>query len=272
MAAASSEQDAPRRSGFPDPSPRWALFLDFDGTLVDIAPRPQDVVVPRTLIDVLRAAHDALDGAVALVSGRPIADLDRLTVPLRLAAAGQHGLEWRTAPDGELRHLGGDPALLDNLRARFAALAQSHPGLDIEDKTCSLSVHYRMEPEAGPAVIALATEHLPPGDQLHLMLGKMVVEIKPAGIDKGHIVDKLLTEPPFAGRVPVFVGDDRTDEDGFAAVNRSGGVSLRVGPPPSWLPATCAQWECRDVAAFVGWLATLPDRLRVNAATTARPI
>ena len=123
--------------------------------------------------------------------------------------------------------------LLDDLRARFAAIARAYPAIVIEDKTWSLSVHYRTAPEAEAAIVAVATDHLPPGDHLHMIRGKMVVEVKPAGIDKGKVVGQLLTEPPFAGRVPLFIGDDRTDEDGFAVANACGGTSLRVGPPPT---------------------------------------
>lgn len=249
------------RSGFPEPSARWALFLDFDGTLVEIAARPQDVVVPCALIDTLRALVAAFDGAVALVSGRPIADIDRLIAPLQMPAAGQHGLEWRITPDGALTHHGGDPSLLDGLRRRFDALTRQYPDIDIEDKIWSLSVHYRAAPQAGPAIITMATEHLPPGDHLHMIHGKMVVEIKPAGIDKGQVVNHFLAEPPFAGRVPVFIGDDRTDEDGFAAVNSQGGVSVRVGPPPSSVAKTCARWQCTDVADLADWLASLPHTI-----------
>jgi trehalose 6-phosphate phosphatase len=249
------------RPGFPDPSPRWALFLDFDGTLAEIAPRPQDVAVPAALRGSLQALYDRLGGAVALVSGRPVADLDRLMAPLRLPAAGQHGLEWRVTPDGALRHGGGDPALLDGLRARFAAIARDHPAIIIEDKRWSLSVHYRTAPAAEAAIVAVATDHLPAGEALHMMRGKMVVEVKPTGVDKGKVIGQFLAQAPFAGRIPVFIGDDRTDEDGFAAANRQGGVSIRVGPPPATLASSLAQWQCADVAELAGWLAALPGRL-----------
>ncbi len=249
------------RQGFPEPSANWALFLDFDGTLVDIAPRPQDVAVPASLIATLQALYNAFGGAVALVSGRPIADIDRLVAPLKIPVAGQHGLEWRIAPGGKILHRGGDPALLDDLRQRFAKLAADHPGIVVEDKTWSLSVHYRAEPETGPEIIALATDHMPEGEHLHLMHGKMVAEIKPAGIDKGKVVHSFLAEPPFAGRIPVFIGDDRTDEDGFAAVNAQGGISIRVGPRPASVDTSRARWQCRDVDDLAAWLAALPEAI-----------
>lgn len=257
---------APCRPGFPAPSPHWALFLDFDGTLVDIAPRPQDVVVAPSLPRTLLALHDAFGGAVALVSGRPTADLDRLLAPARLPAAGQHGIEWRVTASGTLHHRGGDPSLLAPLRERFAAYAALHQGLVIEDKTWSLSVHYRAAPEREDEIVALATEHLPAGEELHVMHGKMVVEIKPSGIDKGNVLDMFLAEPPFAGRVPVFIGDDRTDEDGFAAVNRRDGVSIRVGPAPASIGASEAQWQCDSVDVLVRWLAALPAAIEIAAA------
>lgn len=252
------------RDGFPGQSPEWALFLDFDGTLTEIAPRPQDVTVPPALRQTLQALFDSFDGAVALVSGRPVEALDRLVAPLRLPAAGQHGLEWRVTPDGPLHHGGGDPDLLDDLRIRFAAITRDYPAIIIEDKTWSLSVHYRAAPEAESEIVAVATEHLPPGEQLHMMRGKMVVEIKPAGIDKGKVINQFLKHAPFAGRVPLFIGDDRTDEDGFAMADRLGGTSLRVGPLPVTLAASQAHWQCADVTALADWLAVLPGRVAPN--------
>lgn len=254
------DADTACRPGFPEPSARWALFLDFDGTLTDIAPRPQDVAVPAALPATLTSLSETLGGALAVVSGRRLEDLDRFLAPLRLPSAGQHGLEWRLAPGGEPDNCGGDPALLDGLREQFAAIAERWPEIVIEDKVWSLSVHYRTAPEAESAILDAAATHLPPGDDLHLFRGKKVVEVKPTGVDKGRVLDRFLAVPPFAGRVPVFIGDDRTDEDGFARVNALGGVSIRVGPPPETLAHSAAQWQCAGVDELAAWLTALPGR------------
>jgi trehalose 6-phosphate phosphatase len=189
-------------------------------------------------------------GAVALVTGRRIADLERLLRPLRLPAAGLHGLERRRA-DGSIKRAAA-PRWVAPLLPQMAEFARQHPGVVIENKKLSLAVHYRAVPAEATAVrqfvdaCAAALEH-----RATVQLGKMVVELRPAGSDKGAAIAAFMGEPPFQGRVPVFLGDDLTDEHGFDAVNRLGGVSIRVGPPAE----TAAKWALPSVEAAHAWLA-----------------
>ncbi len=227
-----------------------ALFLDFDGTLVEIAPTPAGVVIPQALRDTLAAVQEALDGAVALVSGRPIANLDRLLLPLQFAAAGEHGAEIRYWRDGEVV---SETTLPDAARDSIAALAGRLRGTELELKTASASLHYRQAPEHETAVVAGMQSLEAQLDGYALMLGKMVAELKPETVDKGLAIRDLCSRSPFAGRRPVFVGDDVTDEAGFAAVNSLGGVSVKVGD----LSASSARYALTDVAAVHEWLATL---------------
>ncbi len=206
-----------------------ALFLDVDGTLLDISQRPEDVVVPDGLGAMLESAWRALDGAMALVSGRSIADLDRLFDPLRLPAAGQHGAELRLEPRGEVVAMPARP-IDAPLRAAMAGLAREHPGVELEDKGMTLALHYRSAPGAGPSLARAVSALLAvEGQGLALCRGKMVFELRDARFTKSSAVEAFLRRPPFAGRLPVFIGDDITDEDGFAAVERHGGIAMPVG-------------------------------------------
>jgi trehalose 6-phosphate phosphatase len=229
-----------------------ALFLDVDGTLLEIAPHPDLVRVPCRLPILLAALAAARDGALALVSGRPLSELDRLFPSWRGAAAGLHGLERRRA-DGSLVR-GADAAAaraLDRLRAPLAALARERPGLLFEDKGGTIALHYRDLPQAESEIRARAEalcRMVAPA--LRLIAGKMVVEFQPRTASKAAAVAAFMAEPPFRGRPPVFLGDDTTDEDGFAEVNRRGGVSVRVGPPA----ATAARYALASVSAALQWL------------------
>lgn len=211
-------------------SPACALFLDFDGTLVDIAPQPGAVVVPSGLVPTLSALQDYLGGAVAVVSGRPIHAIDRFLHPLRLPVAGVHGAERRAA-DGVLDRLPQHP--LDTIERAATALATRHPELLVEHKDRSVAVHYRQAPHLEAECLAVMSEAIDLSPGLVLLRGKMVVEAKPGGATKGSAIEAFLREPPFAGRTPVFVGDDVTDEPGFAAVQRMGGLGVKVGEGPT---------------------------------------
>lgn len=206
-----------------------ALFLDVDGTLLDISRRPEDVIVPDNLLPMLNSAWQALQGAMALVSGRAIADLDRLFAPLRLPAAGQHGIELRLEPDGPASIMPARPVGAA-LREAVAGLARKYPGVELEDKGMTLAVHYRAVPRSG-GVLSRALHRLlaREGEGIALCRGKMVLELRDARYTKASAVEAFLQRPPFAGRLPVFVGDDITDEDGFAAVERHGGIAMPVG-------------------------------------------
>jgi trehalose 6-phosphate phosphatase len=206
--------------------PDCALFLDFDGTLVDIAPQPEAVVVPEGLVETLGHVQLFLEGAVAVISGRPIEQIDRFLQPLTLAAAGVHGAERRRA-DGSLVLLDTHP--LDEVARVADELARHHPGLRVESKRGSLALHYRNAPELESLCVSAMQAAVDASPGLALLHGKMVVEAKPGGASKGHAIEDFLREPPFAGRTPVFIGDDVTDEVGFSAVQRLGGLGVKVG-------------------------------------------
>jgi trehalose 6-phosphate phosphatase len=233
----------------PPPGRHWALFLDIDGTLLDFADRPDRVAVPAGLRDHLAAAAGRLDGALALVSGRPLADIDRLFDPLRLPASGQHGGEWRRTA-GAAPELTAGAEIPAALRGLADDLARRHRGLVVEQKSHALALHYRHAPELGPALGADLAAALEGCAGLMLMPGRLVWEIKDAGQSKGTAVDRFMAMPGFVGRHPVFIGDDRTDEDGFRAVAARGGLALPVGRlARPGLPGFA------DAAAVRAWLA-----------------
>lgn len=206
-----------------------ALFLDVDGTLLQIADRPENVHVDARLRILLTGLHTALGGAVALVSGRPLDELDRLFHPLALPMAGQHGYERRDAT-GVLHRLAAPVDELDAAAAYLEALCARHTGLLMERKDAGLALHFRMAPACAD-LARRSMEELADrlGAQFELLAGKMVFEIKPAHADKGRAVAAFMEEAPFRGRVPVFIGDDITDEFGFAAVQRAAGSAIKVG-------------------------------------------
>ncbi len=226
----------------------WALFLDVDGTLLPFVARPGDVKVPAPLLTLLGDLYDCLEGALALVSGRAISDLDRLFAPLKLPSAGVHGLERRNTRNRLLTDAGSE---LEPLRTRLAAYVQAIPGLLLEDKGLSLAIHYRQAPAEGAALEDfLASVLADCSTGLELARGKMVFEVKPCGFDKGTAIQAFMSEVPFRGRKPVFLGDDVTDEDGFAVVNSLGGLSIKVGAGA----VTAATENLPDEAAVEAWL------------------
>jgi trehalose 6-phosphate phosphatase len=206
--------------------PSCALFLDFDGTLVDIAPQPEAVVVPSPLVQTLEQLHAYLGGALALISGRPISQIDSFLKPLLLPAAGVHGAERRSA-SGEITLSATHP--MDAVEQAAVALAHAHPKLRVETKRGSIALHYRQAPELEEACIAAMKHAVEQSPGLTLLRGKKVVEAKPSGASKGAAIEAFMAEPPFAGRTPVFVGDDITDEVGFATVQRMSGLGMKVG-------------------------------------------
>jgi trehalose 6-phosphate phosphatase len=227
-----------------------AVFLDFDGTLVEITSEPGKVVVPPALKQTLARLVARCDGAVAVVSGRRLGELDRFLRPLRLPAAGVHGLE-RRRPDGSIERI-APPRWLARLLPEIDAFARAWPGVLVEKKRLSVSVHYRGAPEAAVAVddfIAARAAAL--GGRAAVQRGKMVVELRPTGHDKGTAIEAFMRDPPFRDRRPVFLGDDLTDEHGFAVVNRLGGLSIRIG---SAGPESAAVWTLPSVVAVRRWL------------------
>jgi trehalose 6-phosphate phosphatase len=242
----------------PDPRPTLptsiALFLDVDGTLLEIAPVPQAVSVSAGLRSLLHALQLSLGGALALVSGRSIADLERLFAPLRLPMAGLHGFERRDAAGICRRNPAPAAATLRCAREVMSQLAARHPGLLVEDKEFALALHYRRAPQLEAVVLEsmLALAARLQGD-LELQRGKMVLELRPAGATKAAAVSAFLAQPPFAGRVPVYLGDDLTDESAFELVTATGGLSVLVGPAR----ASAATVGLPGVTAAHEWLALL---------------
>ncbi|MBW4053220.1 MAG: trehalose-phosphatase [Proteobacteria bacterium] len=231
-----------------------ALFLDVDGTLIDIAATPEAVSVPAELREQMHGLALASGGAVALVSGRAIANLDALFAPLTLPAAGLHGFEQRGASGVCRRRDAPSTAALEVARGAMLQIARQHPGLLVEDKQFALALHYRGVPQLEDTVLAAMREVAARvGDEFDLQRGKMVVELRPARATKAQAVAAYLEEAPFAGRMPVFLGDDLTDEPAFELVNRRGGLSVLVGAPR----ASAARARLADVAAVRAWLAEL---------------
>ena len=211
------------------PADRWALFLDLDGTLVEYAPEPNAVVVDTQLLELLRGLVLQTAGATALVSGRNIATLDALLAPVRLPASGLHGFERRSAAGVLSRHaLPSERALLEARRLLTGVAAQDER-LHLEDKGFALALHYRMIPRLESAVVSAAREAAAQvEDELELRRGFMVVELAPRDVSKAIAVSEFMSEYPFRGRLPLFVGDDLTDEPAFEWVNAAGGLSVVV--------------------------------------------
>lgn len=227
---------------------RCALFLDVDGTLLDFAPHPDAARVPDGLREVLAALHRRLDGALALVSGRPVDGLDTLFHPLRLPAAGLHGLELRSGDDGT--HAPPVPDVLTDVLERARAFAAPRPGTVVEDKGSAVALHWRAAPEHAEEMRGFAEDAVERLPGYRLQHGNQVAELRPEGADKGDAIAALAGEPPFRGRTPVFVGDDLTDEHGFEVVNERGGTSVLVGDrQPS-----AARYRLADTAAVLAWL------------------
>ena len=234
------------------------MFLDFDGCIVDIAPSPEAVEVPGCLSSLLVKLREALDGAVAIVTGRPIEQIDGFLGTAVPAVAGLHGLERRTADGGIVR-----PSLprddLYAVRALLEEFAAKRPGVLLEDKKYTVALHYRLAPSLRDDcrdVLNAALKDTPQGWQV--IEGKFVFEIRPCEHNKGTAIEAFMGEAPFLGRTPVFCGDDITDEDGFEVVNARGGVSIRVGKGA----ATRAAAQVDTVGELLDWLTRVPGASR----------
>lgn len=225
---------------------RAALYLDFDGTLATFAPHPDGVAVDESLPALLSGIRERLGGALALVTGRSLASLDALIAPVRFPGAGLHGLELRP-PSGAATGAGDTAvvtALVRELKQRFS----DDPRILIEDKGPAVALHYRRARARANECIA-AMRELVAGTELQVIAGHAVVEARPRGADKGEALRALSTEPPFADRLPVFVGDDVTDEDGFRAATELGGYGIKVGPG-----ASVARYRIAAVDGVHAWL------------------
>jgi trehalose 6-phosphate phosphatase len=244
-----------RRSRDPIDIAEVAILLDVDGTILDVAATPQSVVVPASLVRTLAELHARTDGALALVSGRLIENLDDLFAPLKLPCVGGHGVESRISEGAPIQRRRVE--LSPPLKTQVTAAVTVDPRIIIEDKGSSLAVHYRLTPELGPLVknkIAAILDRTP-GERLEMLCGKAVIEIKPPSFNKGVAVCELMKSAPFAQRIPLFVGDDVTDESVFAVMPALGGFGYSVGR------------EAAGVAGIFGgpqdvrdWLAGLCDR------------
>lgn len=240
--------------GLPPPLPsKAALFVHFDGTLVPIAPRPQDVRVPGWVVPVLRHLQERLDGALALLSGRPLSGLDALLRPLRLPAAGLHGVERRLS-DGRIHvHSAELPSLV---RQAVQVLAQRNPSLLVEPKPGALAVHFRARPQLESLCLLLLRAAVTGAEDWEVLRGSCVAEVKPRQVSKGRAVAAFLAEPAFSGHVPVYVGFDDADEDGIAAAQEHGGFGVKVGPG-----ASRAHHRLSDPRAVGQWLWASSDAL-----------
>lgn len=225
---------------------RFALFLDFDGTLVEIAPTPDAVRVDPALPDLLARLHECLDGALALVSGRPLETLDAFLAPVRLPAAAEHGVSLRAAADAVPEHV-DVPSVPAAWRARAAALAAEVPGAIYEPKRHGFALHARRAPAAMPRFEAALRDLIADDDRFLLLPAHMAWEVKPRAADKGTAVAALMARAPFAGRLPVVIGDDVTDEAAIAAAEALGGAGLRVAE------------AFGDPAGVRAWLARLAE-------------
>jgi trehalose 6-phosphate phosphatase len=206
-----------------------AILLDIDGTILDIAPTPREVSVPPTLRHTLARLQELTDGALALVSGRLLADIDLIFAPLKLAAVGGHGAELRPMPNAAPQRLAA--SLSPELRRMLAKLTELGPGILVEDKGYSLALHYRLAPELAPALQAAVVaicDQMPAGT-VEVLPGKAVVEVKPARVGKASAVVELMKHAPFRGRRPIFIGDDVTDEPVFGVIPQFGGLGFSVG-------------------------------------------
>ena len=232
----------------------WALFLDVDGTLLEIAQTPQDVHVPESLRDLLNSLCVRLDGALALVSALRIRDLDSLFAPYRFCAAGIHGCETRDS-SGCVLTTHGTPKGFGAARSILTQLIQRHPALLLEDKGVGFALHFRRAPHLHVLVrTAMKSVADVLGPSFAFKAGKCVYEVHPATATKATAITSFLTQPPFRRRVPVFIGDDLTDEDAFCVVNDAHGISVRVGGHS----ATRARYSISSVAEAIEWLKSIP--------------
>lgn len=226
-----------------------ALFLDVDGTLVAFADHPDKVTPDAALLDLLGGLYQRLGGAVALLSGRPLAQLQQMFAPLQLAMAGLHGAQLRRSPDDPIPT--ADTAQwLHELHGRALQLAHAHPGMLVEHKEQALALHWRNAPAAADVITAFAHAQLPQLPGVRLQPGNHVIEFVTDANDKGSALSCLMAQAPFRGRRPLFIGDDLTDEHGFSAATRLGGAGILVGAREH----SHAQFALADIDAVHAWL------------------
>lgn len=227
---------------------RTAIFLDFDGTLAEIVDRPEAAAITPAVHSTLVRLQRATGGATAIVTGRTIREIDGFLEPLRMPVAGVHGLE-RRGTDGEIVTAPIDAAVLKVLHERLARLADAEPGLLLEVKTGSIALHYRRRPDLERNCLEAVEKAIADLHGLETLRGKMVVEIKAGRSNKGDAIADFMKETPFRGRVPIFAGDDVTDEDAFREIARLNGIAIKIGSGD-----TSAGYRARGTAQFHQWL------------------
>lgn len=236
----------------PSTLPKPALFLDLDGVLAELAATPDAVVPDARRTEVLKALAPRLGGRVAIISGRTIAEIDRIAEDSMASASGVHGLERRRA-DGSFLRAEPDEGVREAVEA-FEDFARTRPGVIVENKTIAAGLHFRGAPDAAPDAERL-TRRLADETGLTLQPGNMVIELKTPGASKGTALKAFMAEAPFAGATPVMLGDDLTDEHGFRAAAELGGFGVLVGPPRE----TAARYGLPDVTAVLAWLESVEE-------------
>lgn len=234
--------------------PLLAVFTDFDGTLVEIAETPDSVAVPPELPGQLDRILTEFDHAFAVITGREIADIDRFLSPLQLPIAGAHGSQRRRA-DGTLEEM--DVHLIDaaaEIAEALEALVSEHPELILEPKEGAVALHFRRAPELADECHRAMQDAVRDHPDFTLVAGKMVIEARPSAFDKGAALRAFMQEQPFIGRVPIFIGDDRTDEDAFRVAQELGGVGIKLGPGE-----TVARMRIADVTSVHALLRGLSE-------------
>ncbi|UVK77318.1 MAG: trehalose-6-phosphate phosphatase [Sodalis sp. Fle] len=228
-----------------------SYFFDLDGTLANIEKLPKQVAIPKNIIQALCHLSDVTNGAMALISGRPIAELDTLSAPLHGPVSGIHGAERRDANNVLHRKIlpkSLSALISKELNQTITAFSDCY----VEDKGMAFALHYRQDERSKAHILAFAQHFIKRYPQLVLQPGKCIVELKPAGVDKGTAIRTFMHEAPFAGRTPLFIGDDLTDEAGFQQVNALQGISIKVGPG-----STIARYHLEDVSQVHQWLKEL---------------
>ncbi len=227
---------------------QYCIFLDLDGTLVEIEDRPDDVRIDPATLRFIERLRDKVGRALALLSGRDIHVIDRLLYPLVLPVAGVHGLQRRDA-SGRLHSPIIDQSVVDAIATKIEAAFVSEPGVIIERKTGAVAIHFRLRPDFEKRCLALARKIICDRPGLDMIKGKMVCEIRVHGNDKGAVIATFLEERPFKGRRPIFAGDDATDEPGFVTANARDGVSIKIGENP-----TAAKFRVATILELRNWL------------------
>ncbi|MBK8160833.1 MAG: trehalose-phosphatase [Rhodospirillaceae bacterium] len=241
-------QDLPPRPYLLD-ARDWALFLDLDGTLLDLAASPDSVFVPNNLIDILAQVRRGLSGALAIISGRPLRTIDRLLHPLLLVAAGEHGAVLR-CPDGGIIEAESETVVPAKWREALRVAAENWPGVLVEEKSHSIAIHYRHNLPAALPIMAMLQELMAGCDDFQVLPAVMARELRHRTVNKGNALTTLMAQQPFRGRRPLFIGDDVTDEDAIAAAARLGGVGLRVPDVFAGEPARVRAWLAELAASF----------------------